>query len=190
MSLNLTWSQDSSRYVVIYYVEVTANNINITNMTTSQHITLTLQIGVVYSFRVRGADTINRLGEWSDPFVYPSKSVTILISCFHLHNYNYVGAPPLVPNNLSTALINKEDNILTVNLTWSQKNNVYVMVYYVEVTATNINFTNTTTSQHITLTLQIGVEYSFRVRGADTINRLGQWSDTYTYPGIVISGYI
>ena len=49
------------------------------------------------------------------------------------------------------------------------------------VTATNINFTNTTTSQHITLTLQIGVEYSFRVRGADTINRLGDWSDPFVY---------
>ena len=69
LSVNLTWSP--SRYVMVYYVEVTATNINFTNTTTSQHITLTLQIGVVYSFRVRGADTINRLGEWSDPFVYP-----------------------------------------------------------------------------------------------------------------------
>ena len=75
LTVNLTWSQESSDYVVMYYVEVTATNINITNMTSSQHITLTLQIGVVYSFRVRGADIINRLGEWSDYIIYPSKSI-------------------------------------------------------------------------------------------------------------------
>ena len=73
LTVNLTWSQDSSRCVMVYYVEVTANNINITNMTTtSQYITLMLQNGVVYSFRVRGADGANR-GEWSDSFIYPSK---------------------------------------------------------------------------------------------------------------------
>ena len=73
LTVNLTWS--NSRCVVVYYVEVTAaiNTTSITN-TTSQYIVLPLQIGVVYSFRVRGADSINRLGEWSDYFVYtPSK---------------------------------------------------------------------------------------------------------------------
>ena len=76
LTVNLTWSQNGSRYVVIYHVEVTATNItSITNMTTtSQYIVLPLQIGVVYSFRVRGADSINRLGEWSDSVIYPSKS--------------------------------------------------------------------------------------------------------------------
>ena len=77
MTVNLTWSQENSRYVVVYYVEVTAvNNVNITklNMTTSQFIVLPLLIGTEYSFRVRGADGINRLGEWSDYFIYPRKS--------------------------------------------------------------------------------------------------------------------
>ena len=86
------------------------------------------------------------------------------------------------PSNLTIAVLNKEDT-LTVNLTWFQENSLYVVVYYVEVTAININITNmTVTSQHITLTLQIGVEYSFRVRGADSINRLGEWSDYFIYP--------
>ena len=75
LTVNLTWS--NSRCVVVYYVVVTATNTTsiITN-TTSQYIiiVLPLQIGVVHSFRVRGADSINRLGEWSDFFVYtPSK---------------------------------------------------------------------------------------------------------------------
>ena len=71
LTVNLTWS--NSRCVVVYYVEVTAATYttSITN-TTSQYIVLPLQIGVVYSFRVRGADSINRLGEWSDYFVYDS----------------------------------------------------------------------------------------------------------------------
>ena len=69
LTVNLTWS--NSRCVVVYYVEVTAatNTTSITN-TTSQYIVLPLQIGVVYSFRVRGADSINRLGKWSDYFVH------------------------------------------------------------------------------------------------------------------------
>ena len=87
---------------------------------------------------------------------------------------------PQPPGNLDVAVLNSTGSELSVNLTWSPSR--CVMVYYVEVTATNINFTNTTTSQHITLTLQIGVEYSFRVRGADTINRLGEWSDPFVYP--------
>ena len=72
---------------MVYYVEVTATNINFTNTTTctSQHITLTLQIGVEYSFRVRGADTINRLGDWGDPFVYISSASK---AAFTLHVYN------------------------------------------------------------------------------------------------------
>ena len=93
----------------------------------------------------------------------------------------YIGVPLVV--NLTAYVLSKEDNTLSVNLTWSQDNSLYVVVYYVEVTAININITNmTTTSQHITLTLQIGVVYSFRVRGADSINRLGEWSDYFIYP--------
>ena len=89
---------------------------------------------------------------------------------------------PLAPVNLTAFVLSKEDNTVTVNLTWSQENSDYVVMYYIEVTATNINFTNMTTSQYITVRLQIGVKYSFRVRGADSINRLGKWSDCFIYP--------
>ena len=69
-SVNLTWSLDN-QCVVVYHVEVTnTNTSNITNMnTTSQYIVLTLQTGVVYSFRVRGADSAGR-GEWSEQFMF------------------------------------------------------------------------------------------------------------------------
>ena len=70
LTVNLTWSNKYSRCVVVYYVEVTATNTTSITNTTSQYIVLPLQIGVVCSFRVRGADSINRLGEWSDYFVY------------------------------------------------------------------------------------------------------------------------
>ena len=93
---------------------------------------------------------------------------------------------PLAPVNLTAFVLSKENNTLTVNLTWSQESSDYVVMYYVEVTATNINITNMTSSQHITLTLQIGVVYSFRVRGADSINRLGEWSDYFIYPSKLI----
>ena len=93
----------------------------------------------------------------------------------------YIGAP-LAPSNLTAIVLSRGD---TVNLTWFEDNGQYVIVYYVEVTATNVNITNMTSSQHITLTLQIGVVYSFRVRGADSINRLGEWSDSVLYPGII-----
>ena len=74
-SVNLTWSLDNQLCVVVYHVEVTnTNTSNITNMnTTSQYIVLTLQTGVEYSFRVRGADSAGR-GEWSEPFMYAGKS--------------------------------------------------------------------------------------------------------------------
>ena len=91
-----------------------------------------------------------------------------------------IDAPPSAPTNLSTTQLSN-DQTDTVNLTWSQSDSCYVQMYYVEVTATNINFTNMTTSQNITLMLQIGLVYSFRVRGADTINRLGEWSDYIKY---------
>ena len=91
------------------------------------------------------------------------------------------GAPP-APSNLTITKLSSGDSILTVNLTWSQQNSRYVVMYYVEVNAINISITNlTTTSQYIVLTLQIGVVYSFRVRGADSINRLGEWSDYLNY---------
>ena len=89
---------------------------------------------------------------------------------------NELSVNPLAPTG---GILSSTGSKLSVNLTWSPSH--CVMVYYVEVTATNIDITNTTTSQHITLTLQIGVEYSFRVRGADIINRLGKWSDPFVF---------
>ena len=75
---------------------------------------------------------------------------------------NFKGAP-LAPSSVSIGrILSSTGSELSVNLTWSPSH--CVMVYYVELTATNIDFTITTTSQHIILTLQIGVEYSFRVR--------------------------
>ena len=82
---------------------------------------------------------------------------------------------PLTPINLNiTAVLSRGDDTLTVNMTWFLNESHCVVVYYVEVTTINIShITNMTTiSQHITLTLQIGVVYSFRVRGADNVNRL------------------
>ena len=88
---------------------------------------------------------------------------------------------PLAPKNLSTAVLSTGDSTLTVNLTWSQNNSAYVMIYYVEVTADNISMNKTTTQQNIILTLQIGVVYYFRVIGVDSINR-GEWSPSFIYP--------
>ena len=77
-SVNLTWSLDNHmQCVVMYHVEVTnTNTSDIMNLNTiSQYIVLTLQTGVVYSIRVRGADSAGR-GEWSEPFQYtPSESL-------------------------------------------------------------------------------------------------------------------
>ena len=185
LSINITWSQNNSHCVENYFVEMTAiNTKHITNTTArSQNIGLTLQIGIVYSFRVRGADIITRISEWSDFLIFPSKSYNHF--CYHLLRYctvTFIG-PPSTPSNLSVTLISKGANqSLTVNLTWSQDNNDYVMIYYVEVTAKNISTNKTTTSQNITVILQIGVVYSFRARGADTINRTGEWSDPFIYP--------
>ena len=95
----------------------------------------------------------------------------------------YIGAP-LAPINLTSIVLSRGENTLSVNLTWFQDNSRNVVVYYVEVTSTNIIFTNMTTSQCITLSLQIGVVYFFRVRGADSINRLGEWSDYFIYPSM------
>ena len=109
-------------------------------------------------------------------------SIIIRSSCKNLHARNYIGAPP-APSNLTSTVLSRGENALSVNLTWSQDNSRYVVVYDVEVTATNINITNMTTSQYIVLPLQIGVVFSFRVRGADSINRLGEWSNSVLYPG-------
>ena len=111
--------------------------------------------------------------------LYTHQFCVLSVQILKFSNIIIVGAP-LAPSSVSIGgILSSTDSELSVNLTWSPSH--CVMVYYVEVTATNINFTNTTTSQHITLTLQIGVEYSFRVRGADTINRLGEWSDPFVY---------
>ena len=108
-----------------------------------------------------------------------------------IYAYNYRDYLPhpcrYSPSNLNITVLSSGDNLLSVNLTWSQENSDYVVMYYdVEVTATNINTTNMTMSQHITLILQIGVVYSFRVRGADNIDRLGEWSDYFIYPSKLI----
>ena len=97
----------------------------------------------------------------------------------------HAGAPLLAPSNLAVNLLptkGNANNEVILLLTWSD-NSRCVVVYHVEVTATNSVTNMDTTLQHITLTLQIGVEYSFRVRGADSINRLGGWSGSleYTY---------
>ena len=90
---------------------------------------------------------------------------------------------PLSPSNVAIGgILSSTGSELTVNLTWS--NSRCVVVYYVEVTATNTTSITNTTSQYIVLPLQFGVVYSFRVRGADSINRLGEWSDSFMYnPG-------
>ena len=112
----------------------------------------------------------------------------IQVSVVQIHakcmmSLHIIDAPPSAPTNLSTTQLSNGQATTTVNLTWSQSDSCYVQMYYVEVTATNINFTNMTTSQNITLMLQIGLVYSFRVRVADTINRLGNWSDSFIYLG-------
>ena len=101
-SVNLTWSLDN-QCVVVYHVEVTnTNTSNIINMnTTSQHIVLTLQTGVVYSFRVRGDDSAGR-GEWSEPFRYmyaPGESNfsierhVVHINCVNLIGFSHIYIP-------------------------------------------------------------------------------------------------
>ena len=69
LTVNLTWALNH-RCVMEYYVEVTniSTSTCITNIT-SQYIVLTLQTGVVYSFRVRGVDGAGR-GEWSKLYKY------------------------------------------------------------------------------------------------------------------------
>ena len=96
--------------------------------------------------------------------------------------YCHIADSLLAPSNLTIAVQSKQKSTLTVNLTWSQKNSRYVVMYYIEVTATNTTSITNTTSQYIVLPLQIGVVYSFRVRGADNDNRLGEWSDSLIYP--------
>ena len=124
--------------------------------------------------------------DWESGVIPLFTQVSSLHTCVVLYSYVFfhiIIDALSAPSNLTIAVLNKEESALTVNLTWFQENSLYVVVYYVEVTAININITNmTATSQHITLTLQIGVEYSFRVRGADSINRLGEWSDYFVYP--------
>ena len=72
----------------------------------------------------------------------------------------HVGAPS-APSNLAVNLLVTEENEVIILLAWSQDNSQCVVVYHVEVTSTNSVNNMDTTSQHITLTLQIGVEYSF-----------------------------
>ena len=91
----------------------------------------------------------------------------------------HIAGPPVAPSNL-TIYILKNNEKLSVNLTWSGI--PCAKVYYVEVT-NNTRTTNTTTaeSQYTQLKLKQGIVYSFRVRGADGINRLGEWSDYIKY---------
>ena len=89
--------------------------------------------------------------------------------------------PPNTPTNLGINVLSTSDTESSVNLTWSLDNQC-VVVYHVEVTNTNTGIiTNTnTTSQYIVLTLQTGVVYSFRVRGADSAGR-GEWSEPFMF---------
>ena len=134
LTVNLTWS--NSRCVVVYYVEVTTNNINITNMTTSaQHIVLPLQIGVVYSFRVRGADSINRLGEWSDSFVYTpvaskwKNAFTIII----MHEWVIMCASDGMDNCRSAAVYRNSPTCVVVVM---NKNKLKLLFYTLHTVAT------------------------------------------------------
>ena len=114
----------------------------------------------------------------------------ILDTCFEFLSLG----PPNTPTNLGIIILNISDTESSVNLTWSLDNQC-VVVYHVEVTNTNTdNITNmNTTSQYIVLTLQTGVVYSFRVRGADSAGR-GEWSELFMYtPGelkFIITVYI
>ena len=101
--------------------------------------------------------------------------------CINDEKITTIGGAPPAPSSLTMTKLSSGDSTLTVNLTWSQQNSRYIVMYYVEVNYVNISITNkTTTSQYIVLPLQIG-EYFFRVRGADSINRLGEWSDYLMY---------
>ena len=103
----------------------------------------------------------------------------VLVSYMLVIKFFYTGVP-LAPSNVAIGgILNSTGSELTVNLTWS--NSRCVVVYCVEVTATNKTSITNTTSQYIVLPLQIGVVYSFRVRGADSINRSGEWSDSLVY---------
>ena len=96
----------------------------------------------------------------------------------------HIAGPPVAPSNLSIDILSRLKNNEKL-LTWSGI--PCAIVYYVEVT-NNTRTTNTTTaeSQYTQLTLTQGIVYSFRVRGADSINRLGEWSDSFIYPGKLI----
>ena len=92
----------------------------------------------------------------------------------------HITGAPYAPSNQAVNLLATEENEVLIALTWSQDDSRCVVVYHVEVTGNSMTITHDTTSQQITLTLQIGVEYSFRVRGADSIDR-GEWSGSMAY---------
>ena len=115
-----------------------------------------------------------------------TRTVQVEGNCLNVYRDRYysichTAGVPLSPSNVAIGgILSSTGSELTVNLTWS--NSRCVVVYYVEVTAaTNTTSITNTTSQYIVLPLQIGVEYSFRVRGADSINRLGEWSASFVY---------
>ena len=94
-----------------------------------------------------------------------------------------IAGPPVAPSNLTIDIL-KNTKKLSVNLTWSGV--PCAKLYYVEDSTNNYTTTtNTTTaSQYTQLTLRHGLVYSFRVRAADSINRLGEWSESIIYsPG-------
>ena len=89
---------------------------------------------------------------------------------------------PSPPTDQVVNLLATKDNDVTIQLTWSQNNSHCVVLYHIEAVSANSSINLTTTSQHITLTLrlQVGEGYSFRVRGADILNR-GEWSGLFSY---------
>ena len=99
-----------------------------------------------------------------------------ILAMFSMHE----GAPP-VPKDINIDVLNTTNMELTVNLTWAL-NHRCVQEYYVEVTNTDTStcIKNSTTLQYIILTLQTGVVYSFKVRGADRAGR-GKWSEVYIH---------
>ena len=91
-------------------------------------------------------------------------------------SHYYTDTPPASSDLAAITISTEGSDELTVNLTWSQNDSRCVVMYNAEVTSTVSFISKNTTSQYIELLLQIGVEYSFRVRGVDTTNRLGNWS--------------
>ena len=65
-AVNLTWSLNRSRCMVVYQIEITTSNSFICSNTTSRHTLILLNIGVMYSIRIRAIDKFDRTGNWAE----------------------------------------------------------------------------------------------------------------------------